>query len=153
MSNALNEMYDEIDAQVQKGLALDNMYMDICERIAQMSHATRRKVGALLEKDNNILAFGWNGMPTGFENGCENCNGDSNDEVIHAEVNVFAKLASSTGNSKDSTLYLTLSPCQECSKLIIQSGVKRVVFREVYRIAEPIEFLRKAGVDVRQLPR
>lgn len=131
---------------------LDAMYMDIATRISQMSTAERRKVGAVAVKDGNILAFGWNGMPSGFDNCCEK-DGETKDEVIHAEINLFAKLAASTGNSRDATLYLTLSPCYGCCKLIIQSGIKRVVYSEVYRIAEPIEFLKDAGVEVFFLPK
>lgn len=131
---------------------LDNMYMDIAIRISEMSVAQRRKVGAVAVKDGNILAYGWNGMPTGFNNICEE-NGVTKEEVIHAEVNLFSKLASTTGNSKGATLYLTLSPCYSCCKLIIQSGIKRVVYSEVYRIAEPIELLKTAGIAVHHLPR
>lgn len=137
----------------EKQVKLDNMYMDICERIAQMSYAVRRKVGAIAVKDENILAFGWNGTPSGFDNCCEDENNVSKDDVIHAEINLFSKLASTTGNSKGATIYLTLSPCNTCSKLIIQAGIKRVVFGETYRISEPIEMLKKAGIEVVKLPR
>lgn len=131
---------------------LDNLYMDIALRVSQMSHAQRRKVGAVIVKDDNILSFGWNGMPTGFNNQCE-IDDTSDPKVIHAEVNAFAKLAKSTGNSSGATLYITLSPCWDCCKLIIQAGIKRVVYSEEYRISEPIGFLREAGLQVDHLPR
>lgn len=128
----------------------DLLYMNIAEQVAKMSHATRNKVGAIVVKGDNIISFGWNGTPTGFDNCCE--DGDiTKPEVIHAECNALIKLARTTGNSADGTLYLTLSPCNECSKLIIQSRIKRVVFKEVYRISEPIEMLKKAGIEVVQL--
>lgn len=128
----------------------DILYMNIAEQVAKMSHAKRNKVGAVIVKDDNIISFGWNGTPAGFDNCCEDGN-NTKQEVIHAESNALIKLARTTGNSAGGTLYLTLSPCNECSKLIIQARIKRVVFKEVYRIAEPIEMLRKAGVEVTQL--
>lgn len=144
-------MTDAVDKYLkQKQDKLDNLYMDIAIRVSEMSHAQRRKVGAVLVKDNNILGFGWNGMPTGFNNQCE-IDDVSDPKVIHAEENVFAKLARSTGNGTDSTLYLTLSPCYGCSKMIIQVGVKRVVYLEEYRISDAIGFLREAGIQVDKL--
>jgi dCMP deaminase len=129
---------------------MDRLYMDIAIRVSEMSFATRRKVGAVAVKENNILSFGWNGMPSGFNNCCE-IDDTSDPKVIHAEMNLFAKLARTTGNAKDATLYMTDSPCWDCCKMIIQSGISRVVYKNEYRITEPIEFLREAGIQVLQL--
>lgn len=142
-------MTDAVDKYLkQKQDKLDNLYMDIALRVSKMSHATRRQVGAVLVKDDNIIAFGWNGMPAGFDNCCEDADGNTKPETIHAEINLFAKLACSTGNAEGATMYLTLSPCATCSQLIIQSKIKRVVFLETYRISWPIEMLRDAGIEV-----
>ncbi len=132
---------------------MNKLYMDIAIRLSEMSYAQRKKVGAILVKDDNILSFGWNGMPSGFDNCCEYQglqNGlTTKKEVTHAELNIFAKLSKNgTIGTKDSTLYVTLSPCFECSKLIVQSGVKIVYYLEEYRDSSPIEFLQKAGVEV-----
>ena len=128
--------------------AMDCLYIDIADRISQMSKAKRKKVGAVLVKDNNIISFGWNGMPSGFDNCCENELDETKPEVIHAEFNIIAKLARSLGSSDGATLYLTLSPCFECSKLIIQSRIVRVVYKEEYRDVRPLEFLKTAGISV-----
>ena len=107
----------------------DELYLDIAKRIGDMSHDTEHKVGAVIVKDNNILAFGFNGMP----NECKHPNGSTLPEVIHAEANAICKLAKSSGSSEGATLYSTLSPCVECAKLIMQSGISRVLFRETYK--------------------
>lgn len=132
---------------------MNNLYMDIAVRLTNMSYAKRKKVGAILVKDDNIISFGWNGMPTNFDNCCEhldeNNNIITNNEVTHAELNIFAKLAKNgTIGIKGSTLYVTLSPCFECSKLIIQSGVSKVYYLEEYRDIKPLEFLKQAGIEV-----
>ncbi len=132
---------------------LDVMYLDITHRISLMSHAVRRKVAAILVKDGNIRGFGWNGMPSGEDNCCELSDGSTDPRVIHAEMNLFSKLLTSNGNTEGGTMYLTLSPCYNCCKLIIQCKIKRVVFSEVYRVSEPIEFLKSKGVEVVHLPR
>lgn len=133
-----------------KNLKYDHLYMDIAIRVSEMSYAVRNKVGAVIVKDGNIISFGWNGTPSGFPNCCE--YGDiTKSEVIHAESNALIKLAKSTGNADGATLYLTLSPCYDCCKLIIQSGIKRVVYRDVYRVTEPIEFLKEAGILVEKI--
>jgi dCMP deaminase len=125
----------------------DNMYMDIAIRVSEMSYSTRKKVGAVLVKDNNILSFGWNGMPTGFDNCCE--IGDvTNPEVIHAEMNVIAKLAKAGISCNNSTLYITLSPCFDCAKNVYQAGISKVIYLEEYRDTKPIEFLKKCNVEV-----
>ena len=110
----------------------DELYLDIAQRISEMSHDTDKKVGAVIVKDNNILAFGFNGMPAGMDNECKTANGGTRKEVIHAEANAICKLARSTGSSEGATLYCTLSPCVECAKLILQSGITRIIFRETY---------------------
>jgi len=124
----------------------DKLFIDIAKRVSEMSYAKRNKVGGILVKDKNIISFGWNGTPTGFNNKCEDDKNMTLPEVIHAEMNIYAKLARNGGSAKGSVLYLTLSPCYECGKLIIQSGTKRVVYLEQYRNPEPIKFLLKAGV-------
>lgn len=121
---------------------LDRVFIDITKNIASLSHCTRSKVGAVLVKTGNLISFGYNGTPAGMDNCCEE-NNVTKDEVIHAEMNAILKAAKS-GNAVDgSTLYLSLSPCQNCCKLIIQSGIKRVVYLEGYRDLKPIEFLSK----------
>lgn len=126
----------------------------------QLSNARRKKVGALLVKNNTIIADGYNGTPSGFENECELPTFDENGNfqdyetkwyVLHAESNALAKVAKSTQSSEGSTLYVTMSPCRECSKLILQAGIKRVVYSESYRDSAGLDLLKKAGVDVTQI--
>lgn len=127
---------------MEKQKKLDKTFINIAKEIGTLSHCTRSKVGAVLVKDGNVISFGYNGTPAGMNNGCEE-NNVTKDEVIHAEMNAILKAAKS-GNAVDgSTLYLSLSPCQNCCKLIIQSGIKRVVYLEAYRDLKPIEFLSK----------
>ena len=127
---------------MSKQLKLDEVFINIAKEIGTLSHCTRSKVGAVLVKDGNVISFGYNGTPAGMDNGCEE-NNVTKDEVIHAEMNAILKAAKS-GNAVDgSTLYLSLSPCQNCCKLIIQSGISRVVYLEGYRDLKPIEFLSK----------
>lgn len=128
----------------------DKLYIDIAKRIAKESYATRLKVGAVLVKDNNIISFGWNGMPPGFDNTCETDNNETREEVIHSEQNCYAKLAKSGTPCSGATMYLTHSPCFNCAKLIIQSGTIRVVYIDVYRQDSAISFLKVAGVQVDQ---
>ena len=115
---------------------------------AENSYCQRRKVGALLVKDQMIISDGYNGTPSGFENCCEDANNVSLPYVLHAEANAITKVARSNNSSEGATLYVTASPCMECSKLIIQAGVKRVVYGEEYRIMDGIELLKKAGIEV-----
>ena len=137
---------------MNKQIKLDRMFLDIAKRISYMSYAKRKQVGGVLTNDTNIISFGWNGTPSGFPNLCEDENFVTIPEVIHAEANIYSKLARSGGNANGSTLYLTMSPCYECSKLIIQSGTCRVVYPEEYRIKNPIEFLQKAGIKTELFP-
>lgn len=134
---------------------MDILYMDIAYRIAEMSYAERKKVGALIVKDENIVSFGWNGTPHGFDNICENKQEDGSlvtkDELIHAEQNALAKAAKGVIPVDGGTLYLTLSPCWYCSGSIIQSGITRVVYCEEYRKPESIDFVKKSGITIEQL--
>lgn len=135
---------------------LDALYMDLAHRVANMSHARRKKVGAIVVHGDNIISMGWNGMPRGANNNCEiNVDGElvTNPEVLHAESNAIAKLASTDGgNSEGSTVYVSLSPCFECAKLLVQSKITRVVYREHYRDVSGIELLKKYNIDVTHLP-
>ncbi len=115
------------------------------------SYCKRRQVGALIVKDRMIISDGFNGTPSGFENICEDENGVTKPYVLHAEANAITKVAKSGNNSDGSTLYVTSSPCLECSKLIIQSGIKRVVYQEEYRLTDGIDLLRRAGIEVIKL--
>ena len=118
---------------------------------AENSYCVRRKVGALVVKDNMIISDGYNGTPTGFENVCEDENNVSKPYVLHAEANAITKLARSSNSSDGATLYVTASPCIECAKLIIQSGIKRVIYTEKYRLTDGIELLERAGIEVKYL--
>lgn len=135
---------------------LDKLYLDIAERLSQESHSMRSKVGAILVKDNSIIAEGWNGTPSGWDNECEEwqpamdyADGTfiTKKEVLHAESNALMKVARSTNSSEDSTLYTTLSPCYDCAKLIVQSGIKRVVYKNEYRDLSPLLFLTLCDVE------
>lgn len=134
---------------------MDELYMDIAYRISEMSYAERKKVGAIIVKDGNIIAFGWNGTPHGFDNACEITSHDGSlitkDEIIHAEQNALAKAAKGVIPVDGSTIYVTLSPCWYCSGSIIQSGVSRVVYHEEYRKPESINFMLKAGVKIEKM--
>lgn len=116
------------------------------------SYCPRRKVGALIVKDKMIISDGYNGTPSGFPNVCEDSNGDTFRYVLHAEANAITKVAQSNNSSSGSTLYVTTSPCLECSKLIIQAGIRRVVFREMYRLRDGLDLLEAAGVETVWLP-
>lgn len=129
----------------------DLAYLAMAKRWGELSHCTRKKVGALIVKDRMIISDGYNGTPTGFENPCEDEENYTKWYVLHAEANAILKVASSTQSCKGATLYLTLSPCRECSKLIHQSGIKRVVYERPYKDTTGIEFLAKAGVEIVQL--
>ncbi len=131
-----------------KQTILDLRYLRMARIWAENSYCVRRKVGALVVKDKMIISDGYNGTPSGFENVCEDDNNVTKPYVLHAEANAITKLARSSNNSDGSTLYITAAPCIECSKLIIQSGIKRVVYGEKYRLEEGIELLRKANIEV-----
>lgn len=119
---------------------------------AELSHCKRKKVGAIIVKDRMIISDGYNGTPTGFENPCEDEEGYTKWYVLHAEANAILKVANSTQSCKGATLYITLSPCQQCSKLIHQAGIKRVVYSNKYKDETGLSFLKKAGVELIYLP-
>ena len=131
-----------------KQLELDKRYLRMARIWAENSYCTRRKVGALIVKDKMIISDGYNGTPAGFENVCELDDGTTKPYVLHAEANAITKIAKSGNNSDGATLYVTTSPCMECSKLIIQSGIRRVVYSESYRLTDGIDLLKRAGVEV-----
>lgn len=118
---------------------------------ASLSHCKRKQVGALLVKDGMIISDGYNGTPSGFPNHCEDHEGNTHWYVLHAEANAIMKVAKSTNNAKDSTLYITLSPCKECCKLILQAGIKRMVYIDEYKDRTGVDFLHEAGLDVVQI--
>lgn len=126
----------------------DKAYLRIAREWGKLSHCKRKQVGAIIVKDRMIISDGYNGTPTGFENQCEDENHFTKWYVLHAEANAILKVAGSTQSCKGATLYITLSPCKECSKLIHQSGIKRVVFQQAYKDDSGIQFLKKAGVEV-----
>lgn len=134
-----------------KQLLLDLRYLRMARIWAENSYCERRKVGALVVKDKMIISDGYNGTPSGFENVCEEDNNVTKPYVLHAEANAITKLARSSNNSDGSTLYVTAAPCIECSKLIIQSGIKRVVYAEKYRLEDGINLLKKAKIEVMYL--
>lgn len=136
----------------EKQLKYDKAYLKMALEWGKLSHCKRKQVGALIVKDRMIISDGFNGTPTGFDNICEDKEGVTKWEVLHAEANAILKVASSTQSAKNSTLYITLSPCTECSKLIHQAGIKRVVYAKDYRDISGIEFLKKAGVELNYLP-
>ncbi|MDY2932172.1 MAG: dCMP deaminase family protein [Muribaculaceae bacterium] len=135
-----------------KQQVLDRRYLRMARIWAENSYCERRKVGALLVKDKMIISDGYNGTPAGFENICEDENGVTKSYVLHAEANAITKIAQSNNNSKGATLYVTTSPCIECSKLIIQAGIKRVIFQELYRIHDGIDLLKRAGIECVHIP-
>lgn len=138
-------------AKNKKQQLLDQRYLKMADIWAQNSYCKRRKVGALLVKDKMIISDGYNGTPSGFENICEDEENITKPYVLHAEANAITKVAKSNNSSDAATLYVTSSPCLECSKLIIQAGIRRVVFTESYRLEDGINLLKRAGIDVEQV--
>ena len=135
----------------EKQRKFDQRYLEMARIWAQNSYCQRRQVGALVVKSGMIISDGYNGTPSGFENICEDDNGVTKPYVLHAEANAITKLARSSNNSDGATIYITASPCIECAKLIIQSGIKRVVYGEKYRLMDGIELLERAGIEVEYL--
>ena len=135
---------------VEKQEKYDGAYIRMALEWAKLSHCKRKQVGALIVKDKMIISDGYNGTPSGFENCCEDENGETKWYVLHAEANAILKTAKSTHNCSQGTLYLTMSPCKDCSKLIHQAGITRLVYLNKYSDASGIEFLKKAGVEVVQ---
>lgn len=136
----------------EKELKYAKAYLRMAFEWAELSHCDRKKVGAIIVKDRMIISDGFNGTPTGFENPCEDEEGYTKWYVLHAEANAILKVANSTQSCKDATLYITLSPCQQCSKLIHQAGIKKVVYAHKYKDTTGIDFLAKAGVELMHLP-
>ncbi|MCM8569843.1 dCMP deaminase family protein [Gramella jeungdoensis] len=135
----------------KKQLKYDKAYLRIAREWSKLSHCNRKQVGALIVKDRMIISDGYNGTPTGFENFCEDDEGYTKWYVLHAEANAILKVAGSTQSCKDATLYITMSPCKECSKLIHQSGIKRLVYQIDYKDNSGLNFLEKAGVELEQI--
>ena len=136
----------------KKQLKYDKAYLKMAREWGKLSHCKRKQVGALIVKERMIISDGFNGTPTGFDNCCEDENGATKWEVLHAEANAILKVASSTQSAKEATLYITLSPCTQCSKLIHQAGIKRVVYANAYKDPSGLDFLEKAGVEIKYLP-
>lgn len=135
----------------EKQLRYDIAYLKMALEWSKLSHCERRQVGSLIVKDKMIISDGYNGTPSGFENFCEDENGYTKWYVLHAEANAILKVASSTHACQGATLYITMSPCQGCSKLIHQAGIKRVVYMESYKDTSGVDFLKKAGVSITQI--
>jgi len=139
----LNSMQDK-----DKQERFDRRYLEMAAVWAKNSYCQRRQVGALLVKNKMIISDGYNGTPAGFENVCEDEQGVTKPYVLHAEANAITKVAKSNNSSEGATMYITSSPCVECAKLIIQAGIKRVVYCETYRVADGLALLERAGVEV-----
>ena len=129
----------------------DIAYLKMATEWAKLSYCKRKQVGALIVKDRMIISDGYNGTPSGFENRCEDDEGNTQWFVLHAEANAILKLARSTQSAKDATLYLTLSPCKECSKLILQAGIRKLVYVDDYKDNDRIAFLRNHGIEILQV--
>ncbi len=138
--------------QKDKKNDLDKRYLRMARVWAENSYCTRRQVGALIVKDKMIISDGYNGTPSGFENVCEDENGLTKPYVLHAEANAITKIARSGNNSDGATLYVTDSPCIECAKLIIQAGIKRVIYSKKYRLTDGLELLERAGIELEYIP-
>lgn len=139
---------DSIHPYGQKQSQFDKRYLRMAQIWAENSYCKRRQVGALIVKDKMIISDGFNGTPSGFENVCEDENNVTKPYVLHAEANAITKVARSNNSSDNATLYITDSPCMECAKLIIQSGIKRVVYSNQYRNLEGLDLLKRAGIEI-----
>lgn len=135
----------------EKQLRYDRAYLGMADQWSKLSHCKRKQVGAIIVKDEMVISDGYNGTPAGFDNCCEDDRGDTHWYVLHAEANAILKVAKSTNNCKGATLYLTLSPCKDCSKLVLQAGITRVVYVNSYKDTEGIDFLQSAGVETIQI--
>ncbi|MBN2273341.1 MAG: dCMP deaminase family protein [Bacteroidales bacterium] len=140
--------HDPLRPYGEKQEQFDRRYLEMAQIWARNSYCKRRQVGALIVKEKMIISDGYNGTPAGFENICEDKNNQTKPYVLHAEANAITKVAKSNNSSDGATLYITSSPCMECAKLIIQSGIRRVVFCDMYRIQEGIELLKRANIEV-----
>ncbi len=135
----------------EKQLRYDTAYLKMALEWAKLSHCERKQVGALIVKNRMIISDGYNGTPTGYDNCCENESGETHWYVLHAEANALTKIAQSNHNAKGATLYITLSPCKECSKLILQAGIKRVVYINGYKDDSGLKFLSESGIELTQV--
>lgn len=135
----------------EKQLRYDTAYLKMALEWAKLSHCNRKQVGALIVKDKMIISDGYNGTPTGFDNNCEDEGGDTRWYVLHAEANAMMKVVKSTHSADGATLYITLSPCKECSKLILQAGIKRVVYINAYKDRSGLDFLEESGIELTQI--
>jgi len=140
-----------MDNYTEKKLRYDLAYLKIAHSWAELSHCKRKKVGAIIVKNDMIISDGYNGTPSGYDNCCEDKNGNTLWYVLHAEANAILKVAKSTNNCRQATLYLTLSPCRDCSKLILQAGIKRIVYSNEYKDKEGIIFLQHSGISVEHI--
>jgi len=129
----------------------DVAYLRMAAEWSKLSHCSRKQVGAIIVKNGMIISDGYNGTPAGFDNCCEDDNGDTHWFVLHAEANAITKVARSTNNAQDATLYLTLSPCKDCSKLVLQAGIRRVVFARLYKDGEGVKLLGDAGIEIEHI--
>ncbi len=147
-------MVVELDREIteEKRLRYDKAYLRMAQTWAELSHCERKKVGALIVRDGRIISDGYNGTPAGFPNCCEDQQGNTEWYVLHAEANAILKVARSTNDCSGATLFITLSPCKDCSKLVLQAGIKRVVYMMEYKDTTGVEFLRSAGVEVVHIP-
>jgi dCMP deaminase len=144
--------FHHVQTNYSKQERYDRAYLKMAVEWAALSHCTRKKVGALVVRDNMIISDGYNGTPGGFPNPCEDDNGDTHWYVLHAEANAILKIARSANDAKGSTLYITLSPCKECCKLILQAGIKRMVYINEYKDTTGLDFLRNAELEIVQIP-
>jgi len=149
-AHPMDEGFIKYDDPV-KQLRYDRAYLRMALEWAKLSHCKRRQVGALLVKEGQIIADGYNGTPSGFDNCCEDENGHTKWYVLHAEANAIMKVARSVNSARNSTLYLTMSPCKDCSKLVHQAGIRRLVYINGYKDMSGVEFLKEAGVEVVQI--
>ena len=135
-----------------KQLRYDQAYLRMAYEWSKLSHCKRKQVGSLIVKNGMIISDGYNGAPTGIDNNCEDENGATHWYILHAEANAISKVARSTNNAQDATLYLTMSPCKECSKLILQVGIRRVVYSTLYSDDSGMSLLRNAGIEIDHIP-
>jgi len=142
---------DKMTKEQLKKQRYDSAYIKMAVEWSRLSHCERKQVGAIIVKDGMIIADGYNGTPSGFENCCENSDGETHWYVLHAEANAILKLARSNNSAEGATLYITLSPCRDCSKLIHQAGIVRVVYRDEYKDTSGLDFLKSADVEVEQI--
>jgi len=130
---------------------VDRLYLKMAKIWAENSHCKRSQVGCLIVNNRQIISDGYNGTPSGFSNECEDCDNNTLPTVLHAEANAITKIAKSTNSAEGSTLYVTLSPCFDCAKLIIQAGIKRIVYSEVYRKTDSFKLFEEAGIEIKQI--